>query len=305
MPKRISDANSTPIRVVFVTMDDHLAGSVDRARAMLRKTYPGLHLSMHTAAHWDDADQLAQCLNDIATADILIVTMLFMEDHIRPVYDALMARRDHCDAIAGCLSASEVVKLTRLGRFSMSGPQSGAIAFLKRLRGKSDKPGAQGAHQMKMLRRLPQILRFIPGTARDARAYFLTLQYWLGGSEDNMLNLVRALVNRYADGPRKVWRGKVEAQPPVEYPDVGVYHPRMKGRIGEDAAALPSSSKARGRVGILLLRSYLLAGNSGHYDGVIAALEAQGLDVVPVFAAGLDARPAIEQYFLRDGVTTV
>ena len=47
------------------------------------------------------------------------------------------------------------------------------------------------------------------------------------------------------------------------------------------------------------MRSYLLAGNAAHYDGVIAALEARGLRVIPAFASGLDARPAIEQFFLQ------
>jgi len=131
------------------------------------------------------------------------------------------------------------------------------------------------------------------------------LQYWLGGSEDNMLNLVRALVNRYADGPRRVWRGRVEAQAPVDYPEIGVYHPRIKGRISDDESLLPTSSKARGTVGVLVLRSYLLAGNTQHYDGVLAALEAQGLNVLPVFASGLDAREAIDQFFVRDGVTRI
>ena len=305
MPKRISDANSTPIKVVFVTMDDHLSGAVDRARIMLRKDYPGLTLVLHAAAEWDEDGALARCRADIETADILIVTMLFMEDHIRPVFDALMARRDHCDAVAACLSSSEVVKLTRLGRFSMSGNQSGAIAFLKRLRGKSDKPGAQGAHQMKMLRRLPQILRFIPGTAQDMRAYFLTLSYWLAGSDGNVANMVRQLIDRYADGPRKVLRGTVKVAPPVDYPDCGLYHPRAKGRIVEDIKALPRNTNARGTVGLLLMRSYLLAGNHAHYDAVIASLEARGLNVVPVFAAGLDARPAIEQYFFAQGRVTI
>ena len=45
-----------------------------------------------------------------------------------------------------------------------------------------------------MLRRIPRILRFIPGPAQDVRAYFLTLQYWLAGSEENIANLVRFLV---------------------------------------------------------------------------------------------------------------
>ena len=299
MPKRISAADPTPIKVVFVTMDDHLSGAVDRARILLRKDYPGLSLSLHAAADWEEERALARCRADIETADILIVTMLFMEDHIRPVFDALQARREQCDAIASCLSSSEVVKLTRLGRFSMSGNQSGAIAFLKRLRGKSDKPGAQGAHQMKMLRRLPQILRFIPGTAQDMRAYFLTLSYWLAGSDHNVANMVRLLIDRYADGPRKVLRGQAKVEAPIDYPDCGLYHPRAKGRIVEDIKALPRLPQAHGTVGLLLMRSYLLAGNHAHYDAVIAALEARGLNVVPVFAAGLDARPAVEKYFFN------
>ena len=54
-------------------------------------------------------------------------------------------------------------------------------------------------------------------------------------------------------------------------------------------------------VGLLVMRSYVLAGNAGHYDGVIAAIEARGMRVIPAFATGLDARPAIEKFFLRDG----
>ena len=41
------------------------------------------------------------------------------------------------------------------------------------------------------------------------------------------------------------------------------------------------------------MRSYLLAGNTGHYDGVIAALEAKGLSVVPAFAAGQGFKDAV------------
>ena len=47
----------------------------------------------------------------------------------------------------------------------------------------------------------------------------------------------------------------------------------------------------RGVVGLLIMRSYVLAGNAAHYDGVIAALEARGLRVIPAFASGLDAAP--------------
>ena len=56
---------------------------------------------------------------------------------------------------------------------------------------------------------------------------------------------------------------------------------------------------------MLVLRSYVLAEDTGHYDGVIAAMEAQGLRVIPAFASGLDGRPAIERYFMADGRATV
>ena len=68
----------------------------------------------------------------------------------------------------------------------------------------------------------------------------------------------------------------------------------------EELDQLPANG-TKGTVGVLVLRSYVLAGNAGHYDGVIAALEARGLNVIPGFASGLDAREAIDRYFVRDG----
>jgi magnesium chelatase subunit H len=306
MPKRITPAEPTPLRVVIVTMDSHLSAAAARARNTLRRDFPGLDLVVHAADEWGSDDgALARCHADIARGDIVIATMLFLDDHVRAVYSALAARRDACDAMIGCMSAAEVVKLTRVGRFDMSGEALGAISWLKKLRGRRDGKPAGGRGEMAMLRRLPKILRFIPGTAQDMRAYFLTLQYWLAGSEANIANMVRLLVDRYADGPRRDLRGIVKAAAPIDYADIGVYHPRMKARISDSADRLPGLVDAKGTVGVLLLRSYLLAGNTGHYDGVIAAFEAKGLRVIPAFASGLDQRPAIERFFMQDGRATV
>ncbi len=308
------------MRVVIVTMDSHLASAAARANRTLSRAMPGLDLVVHAAAEWgSDTSALKRCEADIARADIVIATMLFMEEHFLPVLPALKARREHCDAMVCAMSAGEVMKLTRMGKFSMDAPASGPMALLKRLRGKpearSEDAGVRataGAQQMKMLRRLPKILRFIPGTAQDVRAYFLTLQYWLAGSEANVANMVQFLVDRYADGPRKVLRGIAKTQAPVEYPEVGVYHPRMgnsqtASRMSASLADLPrvATTGKRGTVGLLLMRSYLLAGNADHYDGVITAMEARGLRVVPAFATGLDSRPAIDAFFFENGRPTI
>jgi magnesium chelatase subunit H len=147
---------------------------------------------------------------------------------------------------------------------------------------------------MTLLRRLPKILRFIPGKAQDLRAWFLTMQYWLGGSDDNVEAMVRFLLGRYARV--KEWRGR-KAALPAEYPEIGLYHPRLKGRIGTKLSALPAPKAPVATVGLLLMRSYVLASDTAHYDAVIAAFEAKGLRVIPAFAAGLDGRPAVEAYF--------
>jgi magnesium chelatase subunit H len=146
---------------------------------------------------------------------------------------------------------------------------------------------------MKLLRRLPKILRFIPGRAQDLRAWFLSMQYWLGGSDDNIEQMVRFLVSRYAANAD--WRG-ARAAAPVEYPDAGLYHPGLRGRITTRADDLPRPQGATATVGLLLMRSYVLAGDTAHYDAVIRSFEAAGLAVIPAFAGGLDGRPAIDGF---------
>ncbi len=127
------------------------------------------------------------------------------------------------------------------------------------------------------------------------RAYFLTLQYWLAGSEQNIANMVRLLVKRYAHNAKEFvpqpWPSGRSDRLPGCRPLPPARRGPGKSRITSRLSDVPAPKAAKGTCGLLILRSYVLSGNAGHYDGVIAALEAQGLRVVPAFASGLDARP--------------
>ncbi len=297
---------AVPIRVTMITLDGHMSSAVERAGTLLRGELPGLDLSVHAVSDWGaDGAAAEACRADIARADIVVAHMIFLEEHALKLAPWLEARREDCDCMVGAMSAADVVKKTRLGDFNMAKPTGGAIGLLKRLRGKSKNGVSAGRGQMKMLRQLPKVLKYIPGKAQDVRAYFLTLQYLLAGSDENIANLIRFLVGRYATGERAALRDAVRPAEPRHYPDVGLYHPALTERVSDDIAALPALKGATGTVGLLLMRSYILADNTAHYDGVIAALEAKGLRVVPAFASGLDARPAIDAYFMRDGRATV
>ena len=299
MPDKTGIAAPDPYRIVIVTLDSHAAGPARRVEAKLSRVFPGLSMSIYAAAMWSENPQyLEETREAVAGADMILVNLLFLEEHISAILPALKARRDQCDGVFACISASEIVSLTRLGDLDMSQPTTGVLKLLKKLRGSNKTKNASGEKQMKMLRRLPKILKFIPGKAQDVRAYFLGMQYWLGGSDENIESLVRFLVNRYA---RRVRFKAVEAPAPVDYPEVGLYHPRHPQRITIDAATLPLPAAPVGTVGLLVMRSYILAGDTAHYDGVIDALEQRGLRVIPAFASGLDARPAIERFFEEQG----
>jgi magnesium chelatase subunit H len=283
-------------RVVVVTLDAHSAGPAARVSARLAQDFPGLRMDVFAAAEWGENPQaLSAARTAIAQADIVIANLLFLEEHTAAILPALTARRDHCDAMLGVIADHSIVRLTRMGDLDMMKPASAAMQLLKSLKPKM-KPGAKGGEKtMTMLRRMPKILRLIPGKAQDLRAWFLAMQYWLGGSDDNIEQMVRFLLSRYASRPD--WHG-VKSRAPIDYPEVGLYHPDLPGHhITTDLNDLPRPANPVATVGLLMLRSYILASDAAHYDAVIRAFEAKGMRVIAAFAGGLDGRPAVEAYF--------
>lgn len=281
--------------VVVITLDAHAAGPAARITPRLARDFPGVTVSVHAAAEWaENPAALARAKEALAGARIVIANLIFIEEHLSAILPDLRAARERADCFVGMIADPQVVTLTKMGDLDMAKPASMAVRLLKKLRGSKEPSANSGERQMSLLRRLPKILRFIPGKAQDLRAWFLSMQYWLGGSDDNIEQMVRFLISRYAG--RSGWKG-ARAAAPVEYPEVGLYHPRLKGRMTTDPALVPRPEGAVGTVGLLLLRSYILSADCAHYDAVIAALEAKGLAVLPAFAGGLDGRPAMERFF--------
>ncbi len=292
-----TEIKAAPItyRIVIITLDSHAAGPCERVSETLSKDFPGLQVEVHAAAEWGESpESLERAKSAVANGDIVLVNLLFLEEHVKAILPSLKARRDQCDAMGGVISDSEIVRLTRMGSLDMSAPQSTAMKFIRKLRGSSKPSSETGQKRMRMLRRLPKILKYVPGKAQDLRAWFIVMQYWLGGSDDNMESMVRFLLSRYCK--INAWRGG-HAPAPIEYPEVGLYHPDLTEKITTELKRLPKVENPRVKIGLLLMRSYVLSSDNLHYDAVIRKFEAEGMQVIPVFAGGLDARPAIERYF--------
>jgi magnesium chelatase subunit H len=92
------------------------------------------------------------------------------------------------------------------------------------------------------------------------------------------------------------------SQAPVEYPGTGRLSP---GDIKGHCRALTSRrcrlkrKKPGAPSACCCMRSYILAGNTGHYDGVIKALESAASRRAGVRERPRHARPAVEQFFIR------
>ncbi len=283
-------------RVVIVTLDNHAAGPARRALDTLAKDYPGLSISIHAAAEWGETPGAFQAAAEaVETADIVVANLLFLEEHVARILPYLKARRDSCDAMIGIVADPEIVRLTRMGTLDMTAPATGPMKVLKKLRGSSKPSSNSGEKNMALLRRLPKILKYIPGKAQDLRAWFMVMQYWLGGSDDNVTAMIRFLLNRYAQDTG--WNNAPQAKDPIDYPDIGLYHPDLPGRITTDASEIVGPADAQMTVGLLIMRSYVLSSDTAHYDAVIRRFEAKGMRVLPAFSGGLDGRPAVDAYF--------
>ncbi len=286
-----------PYNIAIITLDSHAAGPVARASVNLAQDYPGLNVSVHAAATWAETPEaLIEAKKAVAEADMVVANLLFLEEHIQPIMPDLIAVRDRLDGMIGVIADAEIIKLTKLGKLDMSKPASPLMQLLKRLKPKSDdSPVETGEKRMAQLKRLPKLLKMIPGKAQDLRSWFLVMQYWLGGSDDNVEQMVRYLLSKYATSRPDFMGG--EAAQPIEYPDVALYHPDLPQRITEDPADIPGPAGATLTVGLLMMRSYVLSADTAHYDAVIRAYEAKGVRVLPAFAGGLDGRPAIKAFF--------
>ena len=89
-----------PLHIVIVTLDAHVAGPAERVEARLALDFPGLSVSVHAAASWgENPEMLEACRADIATGDIILCNLLFIEEHVQAILPDLTARRDDCAAL--------------------------------------------------------------------------------------------------------------------------------------------------------------------------------------------------------------
>ena len=308
------------LKVVYVVLESQYQSALSQAVRTINKNNPNLaiEISGYLIEELRDPENYQEFQKDLETANIFIASLIFIEDLAQKVVEAVKPHRDRLDAAVVFPSMPEVMRLNKMGSFSMAqlGQSKSVIAQFMRKRKEKSGAGFEDA-MLKLLRTLPQVLKFLPvEKAQDARNFMLSFQYWLGGSSENLENFLLMLADKYVLKDLETSSGSsLKYEAPVVYPDMGIWHPLATTMYEGVREYLNwyNSRKDIGAelkdplapcVGLVMQRTHLVTGDDAHYVAMVQELEALGAKVICVFASGLDFSKPVDAYFYEPSTNT-
>ena len=305
------------IKVVYVVLESQYQSALSQAVRVINANNPNLaiEVSGYLIEELRDQENYEEFQRDIETANVFIASLIFIEDLAQKLAEAVKPHRDNLDVAVVFPSMPEVMRLNKMGSFSLAQLGQSKSAVAQFMRKRKEKSGASFQDGMlKLLRTLPQVLKFLPmDKAQDARNFMLSFQYWLGGSPENLENFLLMLADKYVLKDLETENGALQYEQPVVYPDMGIWHP-LATTMYEDVKEYLNWYSSRTDisqdlkdplapcVGLVLQRTHLVTGDDAHYVALVQELESMGARVVPVFAGGLDFSKPVDAYF-HDSVT--
>jgi magnesium chelatase subunit H len=304
------------VKVVYVVLEPQYQSALSAAVRSINQNHPQIafEISGYLIEELRDPENYEAFKRDVAQADIFIASLIFLEDLADKLVAAVEPVRDRLDVAVVFPSMPQVMRLNKMGSFSLSqiGQSKSMISqFMKKRKEKSGS-GFQDA-MLKLLRTLPQVLKYLPmDKAQDARNFMLSFQYWLGGSQDNLENFLLMLTDKYvlkgASNGETGSSAALQYRDPVTYLDLGIWHP-LAPQMFEDVKEYFHWFSSRPdiaddlkdplvpTVGLVLQRTHLVTGDDAHYVAMVQELESMGARVIPVFAGGLDFSKPVDAFF--------
>ena len=174
------------LKVVYVVLEPQYQSSISAAVRNINSNNSkiAIEVSGYLIEELRDPENYKQFQKDVEQANLFIASLIFIEDLADKVVETVLPFRDKLDAIVVFPSMPQVMRLNKLGSFSMSqlGQSKSMVSQFMRKRQQNSGTGFQDA-MLKLLRTLPQVLKYLPvEKAQDARNFMLSFQYWLAGS---------------------------------------------------------------------------------------------------------------------------
>lgn len=283
-----------------------------------------------TEAEWRAAE------SDVGGSDLVFVIHVTEGENALRITAALDRHRTRHSAVIAFNCMPELMRRVRMGKLDfgklMSPPRasrdqaaaetSGQSAarklatwmsdFVKgRTPNKSGEPPKRGGppknadQYVKLIGRLPSILKFVPNAGKlgDIKNYLLLFGYFLQPTPNNIRSMLLCAIKQYAPGDHH----SIKIESAEAMPVMGVYHPDAPKLFETFEAYRKWYERKRRRaldrdqtIGLLLMRPQIVSDARRHYDGLIRALEKEGLSVIPAISTFMDNREACRKFFLEE-----
>jgi magnesium chelatase subunit H len=320
-----STPGRAPLKIVYVVLESQYQSSMTEAVKQINanaNSGVGVECVGYLLEELRDEANVAAFKKDVAEANVFIGSLIFVQELAEVVEKVVAAERDRLDAVLVFPSMPEVMRLNKVGGFTMAslGQSKSVVSeFMKKK--KSDDGSSFEEAMLKLLRTLPKVLKYLPGDkAKDAKSFMMSFQYWLGGSPENLQSMIMSLATTYvpavadaADASALDAEGLIAE--PVLLPDKGIWHPlgpEVYQDVNEyfnwyETTHAPAAGLAEDApvVGVILQKSHINTGDAGHYVSLISELEARGAKVVCIYSGGLDFSGPVKEYFYRVGGVAV
>ena len=246
---------------------------------------------------WQDVDR------DLSEANIVFVIHVMDGENASRLVTGLESYKDRHDAVVVINCMPELMRHTRMGRLDVNRLASTGGWIGSRVKRRKGANAKHGHQYLKLVDRLPGILKFIPtaGALTDAKHYLYLFCYFLQPTPANIQSMLLYALKHYVRDDRLK---PVKTATPQQVPSVAIYHPdaRELFETFEDYKKWYTTKKKRAlnpelTLGLLLMRPQVVSKTTKHYDALIRAIENEGLDVIPAIATLMDNREAVGRFF--------
>src|SRR6266545_4672217 len=333
------------MKITVLYVGSSLLAPLRNAERELNRDY---HLDLRVAAHnfgsplnageWREVD------HDLSEADLVFVIHVMDGENAARLLPALENHRARHAAVIVINCMPDLMRKTRMRRLDVSrlaprgekGKGKGgkrrsrqALSLLtiagswvgRQISGrdKEHKPTHGHGQYLKLLDRLPGILRFVPtaGGLRDVKNYLNLFCYFLQPTPANIRSMILYALKEYVPDER-LKKARIKVTPPEHLPSLAIYHPdapklfetfadfrkwyatrRPKSKVQSPKSGHPALDP-RSTIGLLLMRPQVISRTTKHYDSLIRAIEAEGLGVIPALSTLMDNREAVTKFFVLD-----
>lgn len=179
------------MKIVYVVLESQYQSSMTAAAKRINAGSDNMAVEVcgYLLEELRNEDAFEQFKKDVSEANIFIGSLIFVQELAEKVTEVVQPLRDQLDAVLIFPSMPEVMRLNKVGSFTMKnlGQSKSVVAdFMKKKKQEDGSSFEEG--MLKLLRTLPKVLKFLPSDkAADARTFMMSFQYWLGGETHNAM----------------------------------------------------------------------------------------------------------------------